>query len=410
MKKYEINNLSDTLNRDKEKTVLFGAGKIGEICLYAMKQRGINIDFFCDSQKVKQGKLYFGIKTISPEELENFDSKTNIFISNNYVSTINTQLKKKFSNIYDCAELLDKTDFNLKNDISIAPLKVERLIAFYKNMCMKDEYTSTGTLNLKSIDIQITERCSLKCKDCSNLMQYYDNPINGELDLMFKSIKRFMACVDNVYEFRVLGGDPFMNKDLHKIINNLASYKQVKKIAIYTNARFVPKGENLECLKNKKVVLDISNYGLLDNAKKKVDELIEVLKENNIGYSSALVTQWQDCGRILPFQKRTKEELSRVFNNCCNSDLLSLLHGKLYRCPFSANATNLNAIPKDNTDIVDLSNDSISLDDLKLQIKKLTYDKKSLTACNFCNGRDYKTPAIDAALQATTPLSYSKNI
>ena len=41
-------------------------------------------------------------------------------------------------------------------------------------------------LNLKTIDIQVTERCSLKCKDCSNLMQYYERPQNSEINVLFK--------------------------------------------------------------------------------------------------------------------------------------------------------------------------------------------------------------------------------
>ena len=57
------------------------------------------------------------------------------------------------------------------------------------------------------------------------------------------------------------------------------------------------------------------------------------------------MTTWQDSGRILPFQKRTREENKRVFADCCNRDTLSVLHGKLYRCPFSANAHNLKAVP-----------------------------------------------------------------
>ena len=112
MIKYNINDLSNTLKKSNEKIVLFGAGVIGEISLYAMKQISINVDFFCDSSTTKQGKSYFGIKTISPEELAKFNTKTNIFIGNNYVSTIFSQLKKKnFSNIYDCVELLEKTNF-----------------------------------------------------------------------------------------------------------------------------------------------------------------------------------------------------------------------------------------------------------------------------------------------------------
>ena len=404
MIKYNIDNLDRILKDNGKQVVLFGAGQIGEMCLFAMRQKKIKVDFFCDSMERKQGVDFNGIKTLSPDDLKKLDPETNIFISNNYVSVINEQLKKNnFKNIYDCVELFEKTDFN-SSKLTLQPAKIERWVAFYKNMTLKDEFISKGLLNIKSLDVQVTERCSLKCKDCSNLMQYYTNPQNSELNVMLKSIDRFMECVNQVYEFRVLGGDPFMNKELHKVIDHLVSYDKVQKIAVYTNARFVPTGENLSCLKNKKVVVDISNYGLLDPKKKVVDKMIEVLKKENIKYSEAIVNNWQDCGRITPFQKRTEDELHRVFNNCCNSDILSLLHGKLYRCPFSANASNLKAIPEDKTDVVDLFDEAIPLTELKLKIKELTYDKKSLTACNYCNGRDYQTPKIDAAIQAPRPM------
>ena len=408
MIEYNIDNLINIINSNKEKVVLFGAGDFGEICLYSLKQKGINVDFFCDNSEKKQGKYKSGIKILSPEDLKKLSSKTNVFIANNYANSIVPVLEKNnFSNIYSCLELMEKTDFT-DSKLTNQPLKIERMVAFHRNMCMKEEYISKNFLDIKSIDVQITERCSLKCKDCSNLMQYYSHPEHNELDLMLKSIKRFMACVDNIYEFRVIGGDPFMHKGLHTIIDHLVQYEKIKKIAIYTNARIIPKKENLECLKNEKVVLDISDYGLLDKSKRRADEIMKLCDDNNIKYSIRNVTVWQDCGRILPYQKRSEEERVRVFNNCCNSDLLSLLHGKLYRCPFSANATNLKAIPNDASEIVDLGDEKIPFNILKDQIKELTYDKKYLTACNFCNGRDYKTPAIDAAVQALKPFSYTK--
>ena len=42
---------------------------------------------------------------------------------------------------------------------------------------------------------------------------------------------------------------------------------------------------------------------------------------------------------------------------------------KLYRCPFSANAENLKAIPLNKDDQVDLSDNEISNEDLKLRLK-----------------------------------------
>ena len=75
---------------------------------------------------------------------------------------------------------------------------------------------------------------------------------------------------------------------------------------------------------------------------------------------------------------------------------------------YSANATNLNAIPTDQTDIVDLTDESIKKEDLKEKIRNLVYGKEYLTACSFCNGRDYKVKRIDAALQTKKPIPFEK--
>ena len=88
-----------------------------------------------------------------------------------------------------------------------------------------------------------------------------------------------MTCIDQLDEFRVLGGDPFMNKSLYKIINKLTTYDKVNKVVIYTNARIVPKGENLEALRHKKVLLDITNYGVSSTAH---DKLVELCKKENL--------------------------------------------------------------------------------------------------------------------------------
>ena len=156
---------------------------------------------------------------------------------------------------------------------------------------------------------------------------------------------------------------------------------------------------------SEKIILEIANYGQFSTVH---DELLNLLDENNIKYSTRRYTNWKDCGRILPNQNRTEEETKRVFYNCCNSDLISLLHGKLYRCPFSANATNLKAIPVDETDIVDLTNDEINNNELKEKIRNLVYGKKYLTACSFCNGRDYSVKTINAAEQTKKPLPFKK--
>ena len=413
MKKYTYENLKFLITENPGKIVLFGAGDLGSLAKYALKTLDINVDFFCDSDKRKQGKMCEGVKIISPEELLKTGKKFHIFISHNYLSEVYPLLTEtNFSKIYNCVELLEKTNFNQDHYIdyysySIQPEKIKRRINFYKEMCKKDDYIKANILNLKSIDIQITERCSLKCKNCANLMQYYVRPVNSNFEELFESINKLMLAIDRLDEFRLLGGDPFMNKQIGEIIPKLCNYTKVKNVVVYTNATILPKGKNLECLKDPKVILDITNYG---DPSRKHDEFVDLLIKNKIKYSTFRVTKWTDSGKILPYQTRPEEERKKMFVNCCNSDLLTVLHGKIFRCPFSANGENLKAFPANPKDSVNLLENNIDIEVLRKKIKDLVYNKKYLSACSYCNGRDYNTPEIIAAEQTKRPLHFEKII
>ena len=410
MENCNINHFKSQLSSNKNKTVLFGAGHLGEIALYSCNQLSIPVHFFCDSDKTKQDSKFLGVETISLEKLKELGYDVNIFVTNNNVLSVGAKLKKEgFRKVYNCTDLFKNTDFSKITGMRTqAPsaLKIKRKIEFYDNMCLKKTYELSKVLHVNSLDVQVTERCSLKCKNCCNLMQYYERPVNIVFDQLFLSLDRFVAAVDKIDEFRIIGGDPFMNKEMYKAINKSKEYNKVGKIIVYTNAKIIPKGENLNCLKHNKVILDISNYG--GELATKHDEILKVLDDNNVAYSYSDFNTWTDSGRILPFQKRTEEENKKVFSECCNRDTLSVLHGKLYRCPFSANAHNLKAIPVDKSDQVDLSDDKIPISTLKEQIRKLAYQKDYLTACLYCNGRDYTTPVIKAAEQTKKPLSYKR--
>ena len=70
----------------------------------------------------------------------------------------------------------------------------------------------------------------------------------------------------------------------------------------------------------------------------------------------------------------------------CATALYTLLSGKLYTCPFIANASNLKAIPDNKADYVDLFSEK---GDLRNKIKKLVKMKHFFPACDFCDGRPH---------------------
>ena len=131
-----------------------------------------------------------------------------------------------------------------------------------------------------------------------------------------------------------------------------------------------------------------------------------VCNNEKLLYTTTRCTIWQDCGRIIPNNNKSEKELIHQFDNCCNSDLISLLHGKIYRCPFSANGVNLKAFKADESDEINLTNNNINKEELRDQLMHLAFGKKYLTACRFCNGRDYSSAIIPSAVQTKKPMEF----
>ena len=390
------------------KIVLFGAGRLGKLALNALQANGLDVYAFYDSSEYKQGKEVCNTKILDLNELSKLEKTSIIFITNNYISYVQNFLKKlEFENIYDCIDLFDeikkiKTNQNL-NEYDIN--SIDREISFHKSAIDKSKFENDDSLHLKCIDIVVTEKCSMKCKDCSNLMQYYERPQNSDLNLMFETLDKFMSCLDSLYEFRVLGGDPFMNKELHKTIERLKGYKNAQNIVVYTNATIIPKNENFECLKDDKITIEITNYG--KDLSRKHDELVELLNLNKIKYRSRPPGDWNACG-TLKFYKRSEDELQRVFDNCCMSDVTTMMDGILFRCPFAANATKLKAVPYVENEVINLNHEITDKGNLKQRIKNFNTNKKPLTACSYCGGRDYNSKIIKPAIQTKKPLEYKK--
>ena len=414
IKKFNVENF------DKEKNIiLFGAGNLGILTIEALKKFKIKPNFFYDNNLKKQNKIFYNLEILDEKKFKLMDKDSIIILCNNYIDATLDFLKKyDFNNIYDVSNLLINHDFKInellkiqENNLHLGPLKplldFKRVIELHQNTYSNSKKEFENKFLIKYLDIVVTERCSMKCLDCSNLMQYYKNPKNSNFNELKFSLERLMKIVDGVYEFRVIGGEPFINKELDKILSLMVSYDHLQNIVIYTNAQHIPRGNTLEVLKNPKIKLDITNYKKV-NRSAKHDRLVETLKENNIKYVTHVANLWTDSGRV-KYRNLGDEELKDMFMNCCVNDVLSLLNGKIYRCPFSANAHNLNAIPNDKRDIVNISDSQISDEEIKNQLKSL-YTRKDrkdfISACNYCGGRDHNTPTIKAATQTKLPISF----
>ena len=386
--------------------VIFGAGIVGEVLFHICRDNGIVVDVFCDNNTAKAKSFLCGLEIVSVSELKTRYKDAIFLMAAADIKDAVEQLNVLgYSKWYPSSLLLRDFDAS-QYQFSVSAEFVE----FAVSTCLlcHDSYMDSDKLFLRSADIIITERCSLKCKDCSNLMQYYKEPKDCDIDIITRSIDALCSLADEINEFRVIGGEPFMNKEIHLVIKKLVGESKVRKIVIYTNGTIVPGEEYVQCLKDDKVLFIITDYGPLS---RKIDALVKVLRENNIAYHTLKVDGWADCSGIIKHNRDADQQRS-VFRNCCAKNLITLSDGKLFRCPYAANAHRLAAIPDCESDYINILNGSIGVTDIsemRNRVKDYLLRKEYLEACDYCNGRPYDAVLdITPAIQTKKSLEYKK--
>lgn len=397
-----LNTSIESLSRESTPIIIFGAGIIGEILFHACCAAGIKINCFCDDKVT--GSLC-GLKILHTSELTTKYKDAIFFItSSNIKDMLNRLADLGYSKWCSCSLLL--RDFDLsKAHCSVSTYTVEYLEYLVTTclLCHKN-YINPDKLFLQSVDIIITERCSLKCRDCSNLMQYYKKPENCSLEEILNAIDVFCGYMDEVYEFRVIGGEPFMNKDLHLVINKLIDQPKVQKIAIFTNGTIIPRESQINSLQNNKVSLFITDYGDLS---RNLNGLIQELQRQKIAFYVEKARGWTDCSSLNKHHRTIKQQ-EGIFKECCAKNLATLSEGKLYRCPFAANASRLRAIPDYAGDYIDFFETPLNAIEMKKLIRAFLTKKTYIEACDHCNGRPYGAPEIIPAIQTSKPLDYKQ--
>lgn len=242
------------------------------------------------------------------------------------------------------------------------------------------------------LEIPITTKCSLKCKHCSNLIPCYKKGDDYDINIIIDSIKSFLKCIKNIVYIRVLGGEPFLSKNLYRTIKLLLKSKKIQRIEIVTNGTIIPTDKKiLEILKNKRIIVCISRYPIVNYKK-----LTKVLEENNIKYRVDKMDYWMNYGNTKK-RNKTEKELIKQYA-ACNHICKSLVNGQLHLCPRSSHGTDLGIIKNNQEDYLDLLDKNISTKEKRRKLNELL-KKKYIIACDYCDYGTRKSHKIKVAEQ-----------
>lgn len=257
--------------------------------------------------------------------------------------------------------------------------------------------------------LEITMRCTLKCKLCAAYAPYYDIPPHYSAEYCAKTLKKYFEIVDHVGDFSLSGGEALMHNEIDKIIRSVFQYKdQFARFLILTNGTLLFKESTIALLKEyskiKNVQINISDYGKVSN---KVEALVEQLAKAEIQYR--VINYHGDdvwCGGWIDYGDHSKkifslEERDEAGANCVFGGLnSSLIHGgEIHRCGRAQYRMEKGIIPRNKKEYVDLFDDSLTVEEKKEILRYVILEAKSTESCAHCNRMTADSPRFPAAEQ-----------
>jgi hypothetical protein len=377
---------------------VFGAGVVGEAVVQLCRGAGVPVACFCDNSKAKAGTFVAKLPVLLPSELSARFPNAAVLVAVADIQDVVAQLGGLGLARWGTCHLLEDADLNV--------LQLDRpaeYVRFAVEACLTchQSYLHPEKLFLRSVDVIITERCSLRCRDCSNLMQYYERPVDCDPAVLDGALEVLLGAIDEVNDLRVIGGEPLMNRDCHRVVARLSAHPKVKRVAVYTNGTIVPRPEQWDAFRNPKAIFLITDYGDLS---RNLVKLTESLKREGVAFFVHRATAWAPCSGISR-HGRTPGDLHQVFAQCCAKNLLTLADDRLYRCPFLANAARLRAVPDLTADYVQLRADAV-VTEMRRRLREFVQRDDYMEGCDWCEGRPWNAAEVTPAVQAPKPLPY----
>lgn len=356
--------------KDIDEIVLYGLGLVSERCIEKLI-KDFKITFIIDQKK--SGTSYKGIRVISYQDAADMikDRKKKIVI---------TASQKVY--------------------VGIRNLLLKDGLVEYRDFCRAEQFAVEWywkyrkSINIVQVNTAVTTYCTLNCVKCNMFMPHYKNRKHFSFEEMKRDMDLLLKNVDYIFMYMFLGGEPFLNTELYKIITYAGQTypEKIGKLAITTNAMVMPDDQTLDALKKYDVRVFISDYTASVSYKGRLDQFITVMKQRNILYSMNETLEWKDFG--FPDEKfdwggvEDKEKVKEHMLKCA-----PLFHGvndeKFYFCHISWSAEKAGIFKNAYNDYVELKElDSNKLEDRRKlsQFSMGNWEKGYLDLCRFCGG------------------------
>lgn len=373
-----------------EKIVIYGTTMGGKVIYQCLNSAGLEIDYFCD--RSKKYTEFCGCLVKEPCVLEH--EKDAIIINaltRSFESACQFMEQISCQVVYTCRNLIkDKTVKDFIYDENEKESVVDFLVKYpvYANVSKRKD------IILPSLEVFITEKCTLRCRDCSHLIPRYQEPKDYNISEIIANLQNVLKIADGIIDLIILGGEPLLHGELNKLLDWGYKQEHIGSLTIVSNGSVMPNEHLLAMMQRTQTRIRLSNYGRYSV---RLEEMREACAERGI---TCFVNDelWTDMGEIYD-HNYTLEELREIFIDCPFSYGLLLLNGKIYRCPHVAHLNNLGIINSDLHDSIEVL--GITHENVQEKRRELRKYLKIgyLEGCSMCNGIKNSIQGIEPAIQ-----------
>jgi len=234
-------------------------------------------------------------------------------------------------------------------------------------------YGSTrDNIRLVHLDIEITSKCTLKCRYCANLMQYHPNELqrHEKANEVILGIDALFKHINFIEEVFILGGEPFTHPELAEIVKAVNKHREkIGYLCIASNGLCRIDERTIDALLETQIPVHITIYPRFSEA-----QIAKCRELRARGVNADLHTrQWTLSNQRID---GTPETFYRACQHAV-APCVTLRGTQLWYCEFACNAHALGI----TGEYIDLSHpvDNVALYEYLDPVKPFS-------ACVFCSG------------------------
>lgn len=402
MKQIEFEEEKRRIENSSQPIVIFGCMALGRIAKRTIEAWGRQLACFCDNNSKKQGTMVDGAAVLSPEQVKEEYADAIVIMCSfkpETIKEIHRQLGNAgFKDLVDADIILWSYQVHVMHR-KICAEKLEQAIHRFRSPQKNDTI-------LKNVLIFTTEKCSLRCRECSAFVQYIHNPVHYNKAVIIESMKTLAAAADVIEYFTILGGEPLLHPDIAEICEEAARLPNVLKVRIVTNGTIVPKTDFLARVQKSLFYADISNYG--EHSRHRDEAAAAFLEHGIFCEIYGADVPWYKIFIPQEFHRSEAENRKRYQTCIWRSESTILQDGEFHICGYSANGKKLSFFEPERCEYVDTKDESATRQEKTQRIRELLRSTTILTACGYCDIHNTMQIPTARAEQVDHPLVYHR--